>query len=355
MPSTADSDAYRWARQSPHSAHTAIIARATETAREMLDMDMAYVADTRDGEQAYTCVDGDGTSFGAATGEAVALEGTYCELMLRGELDSIVHDAKSHPAVRDLAITSQGDIGSYIGVPIELSDGTTYGTFCCLSHEAAPTLRRRDARFLEVLARLIADQLEAIERAAEERRMELAAGNVQALLAALGARDGYTEEHSEGVVELALGVGRRLGLNAVELEDLEYAALLHDIGKIGISDSILRKPAALDADEWAQMQRHPEIGEGIVASMPSLAHLAPVIRAEHERWDGAGYPDRLRARQIPRAARIVLACDAYHAMTTDRPYRAALSEADAVAELRRGAGSQFCPETATLIATLTGP
>jgi HD-GYP domain-containing protein (c-di-GMP phosphodiesterase class II) len=321
----------------------------------MLDMDMAFVSDTRHGRQEYEHVDGDAASFGATAGTAVPLAGTYCEQLLTGRLDSIVRDAASHPVVRDLPATRQKGIGSYIGVPIELSDGSVYGTFCCLSHEPAPSLRHRDARFLGVLAQLIADQLEVEQRTAETRRVELAAGNVQALLAALAARDGYTESHSAAVVELALAVGRRLDLADRELEDLEYAALLHDIGKIGIPDAVLRKPGALDPEEWEQMRRHPVIGEGIVASMPSLAHLAPVIRAEHERWDGSGYPDRLRGRQIPRAARIVFACDAYHAMTSDRPYRAALGHDAAVAELQRNAGTQFCPQSAAAVVATVCP
>ena len=338
------------------SRQQAIILRAAETAREMLDMDMAFVSDTRRGVQEYSYVSGDHDSFGVTPSCAIPLEGTYCERLLNGRLDGIVRDSSGHPAVRALPITASAGIGAYIGVPIELSDGTTYGTFCCLSHEPAPTLQDRDARFLAVLAKLIADQVEAEERVAEERRIELAAGNVQALLAALGARDGYTEEHSEEVVELALRVARQMRLAPRELEDLRYVALLHDIGKIGIPDGILRKPGALDPDEWAEMRKHPEIGERIVASMPSLAYLAPTIRAEHERWDGSGYPDRLQGEQIPLAARIVLVCDAFHAMTSDRPYRRALSREHALAELERNAGSQFCPTAVcAALAVLSSP
>jgi response regulator RpfG family c-di-GMP phosphodiesterase len=329
---------------------TNIVERAAEIAREMLDMDMAYVADTRSGRQDYRCVVGDGASFGAVAGHGIPLEGTYCELLLEGRLDNVVDDARGHHLVSELEITDRGGIGAYIGVPIELSDGTIYGTFCCLSHERAPTLRDRDARFMQVLARLISDQIEAQERARELRRIEMAAGNVRALLAALAARDGYTEAHSTAVVDLALAVGRRLGLGTRALEDLEYAALLHDIGKIGVSDAILRKPGGLTAEEWAEMRRHPEIGEQIVASMPSLAHLAPIIRAEHERWDGGGYPDGLSGEEIPTTARIVLVCDAHHAMRSDRPYRAAIGFDAAIGELERNAASQFCPAVAAAAA-----
>jgi HD-GYP domain-containing protein (c-di-GMP phosphodiesterase class II) len=118
---------------------------------------------------------------------------------------------------------------------------------------------------------------------------------------------------------------------------------MHDIGKLGVSDAILRKPGTLTEAEWVEMRRHAEIGEHIIASTPELAHLAPTIRADHERWDGAGYPDGLAGEQIPLASRIVFVSDAYHAMTSERPYRAPLTPTEARGELERNAGSQFCP------------
>jgi HD-GYP domain-containing protein (c-di-GMP phosphodiesterase class II) len=119
-----------------------------------------------------------------------------------------------------------------------------------------------------------------------------------------------------------------------------------------VPDAILCKPGGLTPDEWAEMRRHPEIGERIIRSMPGLSHLAPVIRAEHERWDGGGYPDGLAGPQIPAAARIVLACDAYHAMTSDRPYRAAMPVESALAEIERNAGTQFDLDVAAAVAAV---
>jgi response regulator RpfG family c-di-GMP phosphodiesterase len=328
----------------PSAPSTEIVTRALDAAREMLDMDLAYVADTREGLQHYRYLTGDGASFGARAGRSVALEGTYCEALLAGDLAGIVTDAASDPIVKDLDITRRGRIGAYIGVPVVFSDGSLFGTVCCLSHGPEPSLRERDLRFLGVLARLIGDQLEREEYAEEHRRTAITGTSVLALLAALEARDGYTQEHSQAVVELALAVGRRLGLGELELADLEHAALLHDIGKIGVPDAILRKPGALSGEEWDHMRRHPEIGERIVASMPSLSHLGGIIRAEHESWDGTGYPDGLAGASIPLASRIVLVCDAFHAMTSDRPYRRRLSAETALDELQRCAGSQFCPD-----------
>jgi HD-GYP domain-containing protein (c-di-GMP phosphodiesterase class II) len=138
------------------------------------------------------------------------------------------------------------------------------------------------------------------------------------------------------------------------MKALEFGSLLHDIGKIGVPDAILRKAGGLTAAEWAEMRRHPEIGERIVRSMPALTHLAPVIRAEHERWDGEGYPDGLRSVEIPAPARIVLACDAFHAITSDRPYRAALPVETALAEIERNAGTQFDPDVAAAVVGVIG-
>jgi hypothetical protein len=316
-----------------------------ELARDALDMEMAFVADTRFGVQEYVDIAGDAASFGAVVGDGPPLDGTYCGRLLAGELDGLVPDAAHDERVAGLEVTRRAPIGSYVGVPVPLPDGTTFGTFCCVSHHADPSLRERDLRFMAGLARIIGEELHRDAEAAERHRVALNEAHVRALLAALEARDGYTEEHSHAVVDMALLVARELGLPPRRLADVEAAALLHDMGKIGISDAILRKPDALTDDEWAEMRRHPEIGERIVASMDGLSHLAEVIRAEHERWDGLGYPDGLAGEEIPLIARIVLVCDAYHAMTSDRPYRRALGEEAAIRELHAAAGSQLCPRS----------
>ncbi len=189
------------------------------------------------------------------------------------------------------------------------------------------------------------DQIEREELEAERRRLEVKATGMGALLAALVARDGYTGAHSEAVVEHAVAVARRMGLSEEGVADVEQVALLHDIGKIGVGDAILNKPGPLNDAEWEIMRMHPAIGEEIVASTKGLAHLAPAIRADHERWDGEGYPDGLSGEEIPIASRIVLVCDAFHAMMSNRPYRKALRVEAALGELRKNAGAQFCPRT----------
>ncbi len=177
---------------------------------------------------------------------------------------------------------------------------------------------------------------------------------VQALAAAIEERDNYTNEHSEEVVHLARGVAMILGLAGEQVERIAHAALLHDVGKLAVPDEILHKRGPLTPEEWAVMAEHPVAGERILLRIPDLATIAPVVRHEHEHWNGSGYPDRLRERKIPIGSRIILACDAYHAMLTDRPYRAALSPAEAAHELQKGAGKQFDPDVVDALLDLLG-
>jgi diguanylate cyclase (GGDEF)-like protein/putative nucleotidyltransferase with HDIG domain len=166
---------------------------------------------------------------------------------------------------------------------------------------------------------------------------------IDALATALVERDRYTGEHSVFVVDMARTVAAAMGLDEVEVERIGHAALLHDIGKVGMPDRILHKPGPLAGEEWDVMREHPVIGERILRSIPGMGCVAHIVRHEHERFDGTGYPDGLAGEAIPLGSRIILACDAYHAMTSDRPYRAGLGHEHAVAELVRCAGSQFDP------------
>jgi diguanylate cyclase (GGDEF)-like protein len=176
---------------------------------------------------------------------------------------------------------------------------------------------------------------------------------VDALASTLTERDRYTGEHSESVVDMACAVAGSFGLEEREIHRIGQAALLHDIGKVAIPDQILNKPAALDEQEWVLMREHPVIGERILRAIPGMEGIARIVRHEHESFDGSGYPDGLAGEQIPLGSRIILACDTYHAITSDRPYRARRPHSAAVVELSRCAGSQFDPRvTETLIGHL---
>ena len=174
---------------------------------------------------------------------------------------------------------------------------------------------------------------------------------IEALSTALLERDRYTGEHSAEVVDLTRDVARALGLGEIEVERIAAAALVHDVGKVAIPDRVLHKPAPLDDSEWLLMRDHPVIGERILRTIPGMGAVARIVRHEHERFDGRGYPDGLAGDDIPIGSRVILACDAYHAMTSDRPYRSAMAHEDAIAELARAAGSQFDPR---VVAALLG-
>jgi HD-GYP domain-containing protein (c-di-GMP phosphodiesterase class II) len=174
------------------------------------------------------------------------------------------------------------------------------------------------------------------------------ASYVDAVACALGAlvdlRDLGTGVHSTQIVELAIAVGAHYGWETRQLRELEIGATLHDLGKIGIPDSVLHKEQGLDAGEAATMRRHPEYGWAILRQVPGFEWVALYILHHHERWDGLGYPGKLKGREIPLGARILSVVDAFHAMTSDRPYRRGMPITEACARLTQSAGSQFDPE-----------
>jgi HD-GYP domain-containing protein (c-di-GMP phosphodiesterase class II) len=163
------------------------------------------------------------------------------------------------------------------------------------------------------------------------------------LLTVLAEHQPDLNAHSSGVSHLALKIGRLLGMHDRELDDIARAADLHDVGKVAIPREMLDKPGPLSSDEWRFMRRHTEIGERILNSAPAFRGVARLVRSSHERWDGSGYPDGLAGDEIPLGSRIIAVCDAYDAMTGDRPYQVGRTSAEALAELRRGAGTQFDP------------
>jgi putative nucleotidyltransferase with HDIG domain len=163
------------------------------------------------------------------------------------------------------------------------------------------------------------------------------------LLKVLSERSPGLHEHINEVAQLSTMLARDLGLGEAEVRCVELAAELHDIGKVAIPETILNKPGPLDEEEWEYIRRHTEIGERIVTAAPSLAHTAGLVRSHHERHDGSGYPDGLAGEEVPFGASIIAVCDAFGAMTKERPYSDAIGVADAIAELRRCAGSQFNP------------
>jgi len=166
---------------------------------------------------------------------------------------------------------------------------------------------------------------------------------VRSLAAAVDVRDRYTHSHSQLVSELAAATARRVGLPETDVQRVKVGALLHDVGKIGVPDAVLTKEGSLTAEDWDSIRAHPVLGKTIIEQAPELKEVVPLVLHHQERYDGTGYPSRLHGDVIPLGARIIAAADAYHAIRTDRPYRTGRTHSEAVAELRRCAGSQFDP------------
>ena len=224
------------------------------------------------------------------------------------------------------------------------SDARSYADRVSFRKPTEPTRREHDLVRLKVVTSEWRQRCSDTARLANENLVLSRTQGIEALFAALAARDRHTWEHSAAVLWLAVGCARRMELSADAVTEVEEVALLHDIGKLGIPDSILHKPGSLSEAEWEVVRQHPKVGAQIVDSIDTLRHLAPAIRGEHERWDGRGYPDGLRGDQIPAASRITFVCDAYHTMVSDRPYRNAMSPEVARLELAENAGTQFWPE-----------
>ncbi len=216
------------------------------------------------------------------------------------------------------------------------------------TQEAYLSHTRKSAQKLRAAAETIHTQNVSLEQA-NRLLKERSTAAMESLSATVDARDAYTAGHSRRVQQLALAIGRELNLSQAELDLLGHAALFHDIGKLAIPDSILLKPASLTEEEWALMQRHADEGARIIDRLGFLNDAVPSIRHHHERFDGAGYPDRLRGEEIPLGARIIHVADALDSMLTTRIYRAARPLDEALSELRNAAGSQFCPRCVTAL------
>ena len=249
-----------------------------------------------------------------------------------------VHDAETDEHLSALA-RATNQLRSFLVVPLARQEGVVGALTVGFrdAHEFGP----EELPLLTTIGGQIAIALQNAEAYEKLDRMYLE--TVTALAAAMEAKDQYTASHADSLAAMAVAVGSRMGLTDAELRMLQYAAVLHDIGKIGIPGNILNKPAELTREEFETMAQHTVIGERIISRIDYLVPIARIIRSAHERWDGKGYPDGHRGEEIPLASRILLVCDAFDAMTTDRPYRAALPIDEALSELSRHAGTQFDP------------
>lgn len=249
----------------------------------------------------------------------------------------IAHDLGGHPLsdVLDLDPDASSAVllplhgtGDLVGVVLLTS--AVPGAFCA-EQESLLTTFAAQASIALTNARLYRD----LERTV--------IGILMALATALEAKDQYTEGHSARVAWYGVVLGKEMGLKAEDLENVHRAGLIHDIGKIGIGGSILRKPGPLNEDEWLKMRMHPQVGADIIGSIDLLSGALPGVRQHHERWDGSGYPDGVAGEDIPLIARILSVADAFDALTSDRSYRKGCSPQAALAEIARWSGTQFDP------------
>ncbi len=232
-----------------------------------------------------------------------------------------------------------------------IADGTeVFGALLVILRGAAP-----DPAIFGTLETLAGNAAGVLRRERLRTQIETAyMSTVTALANALEAKDHDTHEHASATARLAVTVGRELGLTADELRDLEFTAVLHDVGKIAIPDAILSKPGALTEDEWVYVREHTIVGERILRGVPFLGSAAAGVRSAHERWDGTGYPDGLTREGIPLLSRIVFACDTWDAMTSRRPYREALDVDEAERRLAAEAGRQLDPSVVDALLRVIG-
>jgi putative nucleotidyltransferase with HDIG domain len=257
-------------------------------------------------------------------------------------------DAGADPA--ELFVLREMEMQAVLLVPL-IVEGRTWGLI-----EIYDTRTRVFSGLERYLAELATTHVGALLAGFEheERAQRLYRETLASLSNALEAKDAVTSQHTEEVVRLAVAVAAELDLDLDAIRNVELGAVLHDIGKVRVPESILNKPGPLDDDEWEVMKTHPEVGEHIIRPIQSLQAILPIVRHHHERWDGTGYPDGLSGRAIPLGARIVAVCDAYRAMTEDRPYRKALSTHEARAQLEEGADSQFDRSCVAALLTALG-
>lgn len=306
----------------------------------------ATIADTTSSDfVAVRLLDGDRVSIAVLHGSAGRSSRTVAEAEERARVsmeavcasDDDEGDAATHAGAES---SPPGEaLATVLTVPL-VERGTVVGTLT-IGTRAPRVYGQNDRALVTIVASLVAVALQSSE--AITRLEDTYLQTVTALATAMDAKDSYTADHADTLVDLALAVGREMGLSPEDLTQVQYGAVLHDIGKIGVPEAILNKPGRLTDEEFAAIALHTVTGESILAKIDYLLPVARIVRSAHERWDGKGYPDGLVATQIPLASRIVFVCDAFHAMTSDRPYHAAIPVAAAMAELRAGAGTQFDP------------
>jgi response regulator RpfG family c-di-GMP phosphodiesterase len=303
-------------------------------------------------EEGYNCVTASGAEAALDVAKADETPLVISDMKMPGKDGLWLLEAfrEQHPDTSVIMLTGYGDTESavdclrrgavdYLLKPPKLTD-------LIRSIERALAKRRIELarrRYQKKLERKVRDRTAELRNALRDVSTTYQ-NTLLALVSALDAREHETSDHSQRVVEYTLAIASRMSIKGQELDEIGRGALLHDIGKIGVPDAVLLKPGKLTPDEWVEMRKHPEIGFNMIAPIPFLHTPAQIVLSHQERFDGEGYPRKLRGQEIHIGARIFAVADTLDAMTSDRPYRKGTSFANAIAEIARCAGTQFDPE-----------
>jgi len=279
------------------------------------------------------------------------ISSTIIRHAMRERAAVLTEDAIADDRFRDGRSIILGGIRAAMCVPLE-AGGKVIGALYLDSTGKPGKFTRQDLQVLNAIAKQAGIALQRAQLLTQLEKAYLS--TVRVMIATVEAKDEYTRGHSERVTAYCMRLADFIGIRGEKLKLLRLAALLHDIGKIGIPDSILKKPARLTDEEFKIIKRHPEVGYRIIKNIDSESadEIAQIVRHHHERYDGKGYPDGVAGKRIHIFARIIAVCDTYDAMTSRRPYRAPLSQDVVVRELRKGAGTQFDPRIAELMVRL---
>jgi putative nucleotidyltransferase with HDIG domain len=269
---------------------------------------------------------------------------TLAQRCLQTGQSLLCSDVRTDLALQEAPSVARGEMNSVICALVR-SPRRRLGVLHLDRGISEPSFTPDDLRLADAIAANMSSAVES-SQGLEEAQRDLFIQTVITLAQAIELRDDYTGGHTQRVTDYSLLLAEELGLPSADRHSLQIGAPLHDIGKIGISDAVLRKPGQLTAAEFEQMKTHTVKGAVMLGNIPDLESIVPIVRSHHERWDGNGYPDRRGGTNIPRLARLVAVADAFDAMTSDRPYRIGMPPETAFAEIRKGAGKQFDPECA---------